>query len=52
VRALPVPEAGARSVLGEVGVPEVGEKTGLVRLRAAGLNPLDNLIAKRSFQVS
>jgi len=45
MRALHVPTAGAQPVLGDIPVPEVGDGTVLIRVRAAGLNPIDNLLA-------
>jgi len=45
MRALHVPTAGAQPILGDIPVPEVGDGTVLIRVRAAGLNPIDNLLA-------
>jgi NADPH:quinone reductase-like Zn-dependent oxidoreductase len=45
MRALHVPSPGQPLRLGELPVPEVAEGTVLVRVKAAGLNPVDNLIA-------
>ena len=45
MRALHVPSPGQPPRLGELPVPEVAEGTVLVRVKAAGLNPIDNLIA-------
>jgi NADPH:quinone reductase-like Zn-dependent oxidoreductase len=45
MRALHVPAAGAEIELGEVPTPSATEGTVLVRVKAAGLNPVDNGIA-------
>jgi NADPH:quinone reductase-like Zn-dependent oxidoreductase len=45
MRALHVPAAGAQPQLGELPTPTAGEGTVLVRVKAAGLNPVDNGIA-------
>jgi len=45
MRALHVPTAGDRPVLGDIPVPEVKDGTVLIRVKAAGLNPIDNLLA-------
>lgn len=45
MRALHVPAVGEKPQLGEVPVPSVAEGTVLVRVKAAGLNPIDNVIA-------
>jgi len=45
MRAFHVPAAGQTPTLGEVPTPELSEGTVLVRVVAAGLNPLDNLVA-------
>lgn len=45
MRALHVPAAGDRPVLGDIPVPEVDDGTVLIRVKAAGLNPIDNLLA-------
>jgi NADPH:quinone reductase-like Zn-dependent oxidoreductase len=45
MRALHVPSPGQPLRLGALPVPEVAEGTVLVRVTAAGLNPVDNLIA-------
>ncbi|HYC82623.1 MAG TPA: alcohol dehydrogenase catalytic domain-containing protein, partial [Solirubrobacterales bacterium] len=45
MRALHVPTAGAQPELGEVPTPTATEGTVLVRVKAAGLNPIDNGIA-------
>jgi NADPH:quinone reductase-like Zn-dependent oxidoreductase len=45
MRALHVPAAGEQPRLSDLPVPEVTEGTVLVRVRAAGLNPVDNAIA-------
>ncbi|WP_416985976.1 NADP-dependent oxidoreductase [Streptomyces sp. T028] len=49
MRALHVPEAGAQPVLGELPVPEVTPGHVLIKVRAAGLNPLDNVLAVGAF---
>lgn len=45
MRALHVPSAGEQPVLGDLPTPEVGEGAVLIRVKAAGLNPIDNLLA-------
>ena len=45
MRALHVPAAGAQPELGELPTPAAAEGTVLVRVKAAGLNPIDNGIA-------
>lgn len=45
MRALHVPAAGIRPQVSEVPTPEVTEGTVLIRVRAAGLNAIDNGIA-------
>jgi NADPH:quinone reductase-like Zn-dependent oxidoreductase len=45
MRAFHVPAPGQPPRLGNLPVPELAEGTVLVRVRAAGLNPIDNLIA-------
>ncbi|CAI9412677.1 NADP-dependent oxidoreductase [Nocardioides sp. T2.26MG-1] len=45
MRALHVPTPGDRPTVGDLPVPEVGEGSVLIRVRAAGLNPIDNLLA-------
>jgi NADPH:quinone reductase-like Zn-dependent oxidoreductase len=45
VRALHVPAAGEAPRLSELPTPEVADGTVLVRVKAAGLNPIDNAIA-------
>jgi NADPH:quinone reductase-like Zn-dependent oxidoreductase len=45
MRALYVPKAGDQPTLGEIPTPEPGGGSVLIRVKAAGLNPLDNLIA-------
>jgi NADPH:quinone reductase-like Zn-dependent oxidoreductase len=45
MRALHVPAAGAQAELGELPTPTATEGTVLVRVKAAGLNPVDNGIA-------
>ena len=45
MRALHVPAAGAQPELGEVPTPEVTEGSVLIKVKAAGLNPVDNSIA-------
>src|SRR3954452_1844716 len=45
MRALHVPAAGEQPRLSDLPVPEVAEGTVLVRVKAAGLNPVNNAIA-------
>ena len=45
MRAVHVPEAGKQPVLAELPIPTVNDGTVLVRVRAAGLNAVDNAIA-------
>src|SRR5262245_43682581 len=45
MRALNVPAAGGQPELSEVPVPAVAPGTVLVRVKAVGLNPVDNAIA-------
>ncbi|MFJ8716165.1 NADP-dependent oxidoreductase [Streptomyces violaceus] len=45
MRALHIPEAGGQPVLGELPTPQVAPGHVLIKVRAAGLNPLDNAIA-------
>ncbi len=45
MRALHVPTAADRPVLGDIPVPAVKDGTVLIRVKAAGLNPIDNLLA-------
>ncbi|MFD2420466.1 NADP-dependent oxidoreductase [Amycolatopsis pigmentata] len=45
MRALHVPAPGDQPTLGDLPVPEAGEGTVLIRVKAAGLNPLDNILA-------
>ena len=45
MRALHVPAAGAQPELGELPTPEATEGTVLIRVKAAGLNAIDNGIA-------
>jgi NADPH:quinone reductase-like Zn-dependent oxidoreductase len=45
MRAFHVPAPGQPTRLSELPVPEIAEGTVLVRVRAAGLNPIDKLIA-------
>jgi NADPH:quinone reductase-like Zn-dependent oxidoreductase len=45
MRALHVPAAGAQPEIGDVPTPSVTEGTVLIRVKAAGLNPVDNGIA-------
>lgn len=45
MHALYVPAAGEPPIAGDLPTPELGEGTVLVRVKAAGLNPIDNGIA-------
>jgi len=45
MKALHVPASGQPLRVGELRVPEVTDSTVLVRVKAAGLNPIDNAIA-------
>ncbi|MFI7129348.1 NADP-dependent oxidoreductase [Nonomuraea sp. NPDC050153] len=45
MRALHVPAAGERPTIGDLPTPEVAPGHVLIKVRAAGLNPLDNAIA-------
>ena len=45
MRALHVPAAGEQPQLSELPVPEATEGTVVVRVKAAGLNPIDNAVA-------
>ena len=45
MRAFNVAESGAAPELSDIAVPEVTAGTVLVRVAAAGLNPIDNTIA-------
>ncbi|MFD9701839.1 NADP-dependent oxidoreductase [Lentzea sp. NPDC059081] len=45
MRALHVPAAGEKPLVGDLPIPAPGEGTVLVRVLAAGLNPVDNLLA-------
>ena len=45
MRALYVPTAGAQPELGDLPTPTATEGTVLIRVKAAGLNPVDNAIA-------
>ena len=45
MRALHVPAAGEKSQLGEISTPDAAEGTVVVRVKAAGLNPIDNAVA-------
>jgi NADPH:quinone reductase-like Zn-dependent oxidoreductase len=45
MRALHVPAAGEQPTLAELPVPEVADGTVLVRVKAAGLNAIDNAVA-------
>ena len=45
MRALHVPTAGAQPELGEVPTPSAGAGTVLIRVKAAGLNAIDNALA-------
>lgn len=45
MRALHVPAAGQQPVLSELPVPEIGEGQVLIRVKAAGLNAIDNGLA-------
>jgi NADPH:quinone reductase-like Zn-dependent oxidoreductase len=45
MKALNVPAAGARPVVSDLQDPQVADDTVLVRVKAAGLNPVDNALA-------
>jgi len=45
MRALHVLAAGDQPSLGEIDVPDVTDGTVLIRVKAAGLNPIDNILA-------
>lgn len=45
MRALHVPTAGSQPTLGDIPTPEANEGTVLIRVMAAGLNPIDNILA-------
>ena len=45
MRALHVPAAGEQPQLGELPMPQPAEGTVVIRVKAAGLNPIDNAIA-------
>jgi NADPH:quinone reductase-like Zn-dependent oxidoreductase len=45
MRALHVPAAGEQPQLGELPVPEATEGTVVIKVKAAGLNPIDNAVA-------
>jgi NADPH:quinone reductase-like Zn-dependent oxidoreductase len=45
MRALHVPAPGRPPILGELDAPRPGPGEVLVKVRAAGLNPLDNVLA-------
>jgi NADPH:quinone reductase-like Zn-dependent oxidoreductase len=45
MRALHVPAEGQQPQLGELPVPEATEGTVVIRVKAAGLNPIDNAVA-------
>jgi NADPH:quinone reductase-like Zn-dependent oxidoreductase len=45
MRALHVLAAGDQPSLGDIDVPDVTDDTVLVRVKAAGLNPIDNILA-------
>ncbi|MEJ3742775.1 hypothetical protein WEI85_05755 [Actinomycetes bacterium KLBMP 9797] len=47
MRALHVPAAGAQPELGDLPVPEVAPGHVLIRVKAVGLNPFDNMILPR-----
>lgn len=49
MRALHVPAAGGQPVLGELPTPQVTPGHVLIKVRAAGLNPLDNALAAGLF---
>ena len=49
MRAVHVPAAGEQPQLGELPQPTVTEGTVLIRVKAAGLNPIDNAIAAGMF---
>ena len=45
MKALNVPAAGEQPVVSDLESPQVAEGTVLVRVKAAGLNPIDNTLA-------
>lgn len=45
MRALHVPAAGDKPTLGDIDTPDVLDGTVLIRVKAAGLNPIDNILA-------
>ena len=45
MRALHVPAAGEKTQLGEIPTPTATEGTVVIRVKAAGLNPIDNAVA-------
>ncbi|SFT87726.1 Alcohol dehydrogenase GroES-like domain-containing protein, partial [Geodermatophilus amargosae] len=45
MRALHVPAAGEQPQISDIPTPEPTEGTVLVRVKAAGLNPIDNAVA-------
>jgi NADPH:quinone reductase-like Zn-dependent oxidoreductase len=45
MRALHVPAAGEKPQLGEIPTPDAAEGTVVIRVKAAGLNPIDNAVA-------
>lgn len=45
MRALHVPAAGGQPVLGDIPSPDLTDDSVLIRVVAAGLNPIDNLLA-------
>ena len=45
MRALHVPAAGDKPQLGEIPTPDAAEGTVVIRVKAAGLNPIDNAVA-------
>lgn len=50
MRAVTVSEYGATPVVGEVPSPELGAGQVLIRLRAAGMNPVDRMLASGSWR--